>query len=299
MAVRGEKMRLHLPVMYSERADGYSANAIAVWFLIRFREIGIEGASSHSGRRTFDRVQPCRISAPNTRWTLARPIPNRRAILTGRTPSAFSALTSLALARAVGFLPRYRPSAFAFAIPSRCRSSINSRSNAPTAPMMVKISLPVAVPVSALGDERPDLSGHSKRASRRFDLGDIRRDVTDCGDPVEAARQAQGHRPAEAAQAAGDDRRSLFHAVLRVRRSHKTIWGRADQAARLGAARRGSTVIHKPSRGRRLVHAVGSTLRPGAGRKRICRASTAIAIVNCSIAIEAPTQTCGPIANGR
>ena len=53
MAVRGEKVRSHLPVVYSERADGYSANAVAVWFLTRFREIGIEGASSHSGRRTF------------------------------------------------------------------------------------------------------------------------------------------------------------------------------------------------------------------------------------------------------
>ena len=46
-------MRPHLPVVYSERANGYSANAVAVWFLTRFREIGIEGASSHSGRRTF------------------------------------------------------------------------------------------------------------------------------------------------------------------------------------------------------------------------------------------------------
>jgi integrase len=53
MAVRGEKLRPHLPVIHSERADGYSANAVAVWFLTRFREIGIEGASSHSGRRTF------------------------------------------------------------------------------------------------------------------------------------------------------------------------------------------------------------------------------------------------------
>ena len=53
MAVRGDKVRPHLPVVYSERADGYSANAVAVWFLTRFREIGIEGASSHSGRRSF------------------------------------------------------------------------------------------------------------------------------------------------------------------------------------------------------------------------------------------------------
>jgi integrase/recombinase XerC len=54
-AVRGTRLRPQLPVVYGERADGYSANAIAVWFLTRFREIGIEGASSHSGRRTFIR----------------------------------------------------------------------------------------------------------------------------------------------------------------------------------------------------------------------------------------------------
>lgn len=52
-AVRGDCARPHLPVVYSERADGYSANAIAVWFRTRYAEIGIEGASSHSGRRTF------------------------------------------------------------------------------------------------------------------------------------------------------------------------------------------------------------------------------------------------------
>ncbi len=53
MAVRAEKVRPHLSVVYSERADGYSANAVAVWFHTRFGELGIEGASSHSGRRTF------------------------------------------------------------------------------------------------------------------------------------------------------------------------------------------------------------------------------------------------------
>jgi integrase len=52
-AVQGTRIRPQLAVVYSERADGYSASAIAVWFLTRFREIGIEGASSHSGRRTF------------------------------------------------------------------------------------------------------------------------------------------------------------------------------------------------------------------------------------------------------
>jgi integrase/recombinase XerD len=53
MIARADKVRPNLPVIYSERADGYSANAIAVWFYERFRQTGIEGASSHSGRRTF------------------------------------------------------------------------------------------------------------------------------------------------------------------------------------------------------------------------------------------------------
>jgi integrase/recombinase XerD len=53
MAARPDKVRADRPVIYSERADGYSANAVAVWFHERYREVGIEGASSHSGRRTF------------------------------------------------------------------------------------------------------------------------------------------------------------------------------------------------------------------------------------------------------
>jgi integrase len=50
---RGEKVRAELPVVYSERGRGYSAAAISVWFHTRFAELRIEGASSHSGRRTF------------------------------------------------------------------------------------------------------------------------------------------------------------------------------------------------------------------------------------------------------
>jgi integrase/recombinase XerC len=53
MAARGDKVRADRRVIYSERADGYSANGVAVWFFTRFREIGVEGASSHSGRRSF------------------------------------------------------------------------------------------------------------------------------------------------------------------------------------------------------------------------------------------------------
>src|ERR1051325_1490773 len=51
--LRGDRARPNRPVVYSERADGYSANAIAVWFRTRYAEIGVQGASSHSGRRTF------------------------------------------------------------------------------------------------------------------------------------------------------------------------------------------------------------------------------------------------------
>jgi integrase len=49
---RPDKVRPDWPIAYSERG-GFSANSVAVWFWERFREIGLEGASSHSGRRTF------------------------------------------------------------------------------------------------------------------------------------------------------------------------------------------------------------------------------------------------------
>jgi integrase/recombinase XerD len=52
-AARGERAQPDRPVIYSERAPGYSPNAVAIWFHTRYREIGLEGASSHSGRRTF------------------------------------------------------------------------------------------------------------------------------------------------------------------------------------------------------------------------------------------------------
>jgi integrase/recombinase XerC len=61
-AVRGVKVRPHLPVACSERADGYSANAVAVWFHTRYAELGIVGASSHSGRRSFITAAAKKIS---------------------------------------------------------------------------------------------------------------------------------------------------------------------------------------------------------------------------------------------
>jgi len=50
---RRDKVRADLPVIFSERGNGYSANSVAVWFHHRFAELGLKGASSHSGRRTF------------------------------------------------------------------------------------------------------------------------------------------------------------------------------------------------------------------------------------------------------
>src|SRR6266480_2664466 len=71
----GPKVLPHLPVVvYSERAAGYSANAIAVWFLTRFREIGIKSASSHSGQRSFITAaakklrRPAVVCATSSNW---------------------------------------------------------------------------------------------------------------------------------------------------------------------------------------------------------------------------------------
>jgi len=41
------------PVILSERQTAMSAKVIVNWFKLQFRELGLEGCSSHSGRRTF------------------------------------------------------------------------------------------------------------------------------------------------------------------------------------------------------------------------------------------------------
>ena len=41
------------PVIRSERGKGMSPSSIVIWFSRAFRNIGLKGCSSHSGRRTF------------------------------------------------------------------------------------------------------------------------------------------------------------------------------------------------------------------------------------------------------
>jgi len=41
------------PLFYTQKRDGFSANTMAQYFLFLYRKAGLEGASSHSGRRSF------------------------------------------------------------------------------------------------------------------------------------------------------------------------------------------------------------------------------------------------------
>ena len=52
-AARGEKAQPGWPVIHSERGRGMSAASVAVWFHRLYRNLGLSGCSSHSGRRTF------------------------------------------------------------------------------------------------------------------------------------------------------------------------------------------------------------------------------------------------------
>ena len=52
-AMRGDKAVAGARVVHSERAAGYSAGAVQVWFARLYEALGFVGASSHSGRRTF------------------------------------------------------------------------------------------------------------------------------------------------------------------------------------------------------------------------------------------------------
>jgi integrase len=48
-----EKAAPDCPVVLSARGGALRPNSIVNWFIARFRELGLEGCSSHSGRRTF------------------------------------------------------------------------------------------------------------------------------------------------------------------------------------------------------------------------------------------------------
>jgi integrase/recombinase XerC len=50
---RGVKAHPDWPLIHSERDRGLSAGAVAVWFHRLYRDLGMVGCSSHSGRRTF------------------------------------------------------------------------------------------------------------------------------------------------------------------------------------------------------------------------------------------------------
>ncbi len=41
------------PLFYTQKRDGFSANTLSQYFFFLYRSAGIDGASSHSGRRSF------------------------------------------------------------------------------------------------------------------------------------------------------------------------------------------------------------------------------------------------------
>jgi integrase/recombinase XerC len=51
--VRGERVRPEHPVIHSERERGLSAASVTKWFFNLYKNLGMDGCSSHSGRRTF------------------------------------------------------------------------------------------------------------------------------------------------------------------------------------------------------------------------------------------------------
>ena len=42
-----------LPLFYTEKSKGFTANTLTQWFFWLYRKAGVSGASSHSGRRTY------------------------------------------------------------------------------------------------------------------------------------------------------------------------------------------------------------------------------------------------------
>ena len=52
-ANRGDDARSDAHIIHSEHGEGYSPSAVQVWFARLYGALGFDGASSHSGRRTF------------------------------------------------------------------------------------------------------------------------------------------------------------------------------------------------------------------------------------------------------
>lgn len=52
-AIAAELVGPSWPVVHSERGKGMSANGVTMWFYRLYKTLGMVGASSHSGRRTF------------------------------------------------------------------------------------------------------------------------------------------------------------------------------------------------------------------------------------------------------
>src|SRR5208283_4652067 len=47
------------PVIRSYRGSHFKANSVVNWFVVLFKELGFEGCSSHSGRRSFITLANC------------------------------------------------------------------------------------------------------------------------------------------------------------------------------------------------------------------------------------------------